>query len=160
MLVSGCLTIERMWRSIDWQTITVLGSAVGLESAITGTGLAKAAADLFAALGGGNPMMALAAVFVGTVVLTNVITNVASAVLMFSVAVSLANTLHVSFLPFAIILMFGASCAFISPTGFQTNMMVQKPGGYSFADYAKVGTPLTLIVAAVALLLAPIVYGF
>ena len=160
MLVSGCLTIQRMWESIDWQTIVVLGSAVGLESAITGSGLAKAAANLFAAVGGGDPMMALAAVFVGTVLLTNVITNVAAAVLMFSVAVSLANTLNVSFLPFAIILMFGASCAFMSPTGFQTNMMVQKPGGYVFSDYAKVGTPLTLIVGAVALLLAPIVYGF
>ena len=160
MLLSGCLTIDRLWQSVDWQTIVVLGAAVGLESAITGTGLAQQAANLFAAVGGRSPMMALAAVYVGTVVLTNVISNVASAVIMFSVAVSLANSLGVSFFPFAMILMSGASCAFINPAGFQTNLMVQRPGGYSFSDFATVGIPLTLVVGAVVLLLAPIVYGF
>ena len=160
MLVSGCLTIERFWQSVDWQTVTVLGAAVGLESAITGTGLAAQAANVFAALGGRSPMMALTAVFVGTVLLTNVITNVAAAVLMFSVAVSLATNLGVSFLPFAMILMSGASTAFINPAGFQTNLMVQEPGGYVFADFAKVGFPLTIIVGLIVLLLAPVVYGF
>ena len=160
MLLSGCLTIDRLWQSVDWQTIVVLGAAVGLESAITGTGLAKETADLFAAIGGRSPMMALTAVYVGTVLLTNVITNVAAAVLMFSVAVSLSTSLGVSFLPFAMILMSGASSAFMNPAGFQTNLMVQKPGGYVFSDFARVGLPLTLIVGLVVLLLAPVVYGF
>jgi di/tricarboxylate transporter len=160
MLLSGCLTIDRLWQSVDWQTIVVLGAAVGLESAITGTGLAQQAANVFASLGGGSPLVALIAVYVGTVVLTNVITNSAAAVIMFSVAVSLANNLGVSFLPFAMILMSGASSAFVNPAGFQTNLMVQTPGGYSFFDFARVGIPLTLIVGAVVLLLAPIVYGF
>lgn len=160
MLLSGCLTIDRLWQSVDWQTIVVLGAAVGLESAITGSGLAKATADLFAAVGGRSPMIALVAVYVGTVLLTNVITNVAAAVLMFSVAVSLATTLGVSFFPFAMILMSGASTAFMNPAGFQTNLMVQRPGGYVFSDFARVGIPLTLIVGLVVLSLAPIVYGF
>jgi di/tricarboxylate transporter len=137
-----------------------MGAAVGLESAVTGSGLARAAADAFASVGGGSRMMALAAVFIGTVALTNVISNVASAVLMFSVAQSLAMTLGVSFLPFAIVLMSAASCAFINPAGFQTNLMVQKPGGYVFSDYARVGIPLTIIVGFVILLLAPLMYGF
>ncbi|HKV33975.1 MAG TPA: SLC13 family permease [Pyrinomonadaceae bacterium] len=160
MLLSGCLTIDRLWQSVDWQTIVVLGAAVGLESAITETGLAQQAANLFASIGGRSPMIALVAVYAGTVVLTNVITNAAAAVIMFSVAVSLANSLEVSFLPFAMILMSGASTAFINPAGFQTNLMVQQPGGYIFSDFARVGIPLTLIVGAVVLLLAPIVYGF
>ena len=160
MLLSGCLTIDRLWKSVDWQTIVVLGAAVGLESAITGTGLARETANVFQTIGGSSPMMALTAVYVGTVLLTNVITNVAAAVLMFSVAVSLSTSLGVNFLPFAMILMSGASCAFINPAGFQTNLMVQKPGGYLFSDFAKVGIPLTLIVGLVVLLLAPIVYGF
>lgn len=160
MLLSGCLTIDRLWQSVDWQTIVVLGAAVGLESAITGTGLAQQAANLFATVGGRSPMIALIAVYVGTVLLTNVITNAAAAVIMFSVAVSLSNSLGVSFLPFAMILMSGASTAFINPAGFQTNLMVQKPGGYIFSDFARVGIPLTLIVGVVVLLLAPIVYGF
>ena len=160
MLLSGCLTIDRLWQSVDWQTIVVLGAAVGLESAITGTGLAREAANLFAPIGGRSPMMALTVVYVGTVVLTNVITNAAAAVIMFSVAVSLSTSLGVSFFPFAMILMSGASCAFINPAGFQTNLMVQRPGGYVFSDFVKVGFPLTVIVGAVVLLLAPIVYGF
>ena len=160
MLLAGCLTIDRLWQSVDWQTIVVLGAAVGLESAITGTGLAGETANLFAAIGGKSPMMALAAVYIGTVLLTNVITNVAAAVLMFSVAVSLSTAMGVSFFPFAMILMSGASSAFINPAGFQTNLMVQQPGGYVFSDFVKVGAPLTLIVGLVVLLLAPIVYGF
>ena len=160
MLASGCLTIDRLWQSVDWQTIVVLGAAVGLESAITGSGLAREAANLFATVGGRSPMAALTAVYVGTVLLTNVITNAAAAVIMFSVAVSLSTSLGVSFFPFAMILMSGASCAFINPAGFQTNLMVQQPGGYVFSDFAKVGLPLTVIVGAVVLLLAPIVYGF
>jgi di/tricarboxylate transporter len=160
MLLAGCLTIDRLWQSVDWQTIVVLGAAVGLESAITGSGLARETANWFAAIGGKSPMMALAAVYIGTVLLTNVITNVAAAVLMFSVAVSLSTALGVSFFPFAMILMSGASSAFINPAGFQTNLMVQKPGGYVFSDFVKVGAPLTLIVGLVVLLLAPIVYGF
>lgn len=160
MLVTGCLTIQRVWQSIDWQTIVVLGAAVGLESAITGSGLAKVAADFFGAIGGASPFAALVAVFVGTVLLTNVITNVAAAVLMFSVAVSLATSQGVSFLPFAMVLMSGASCAFINPAGFQTNLMVQGPGGYTFADFTKVGLPLTILVGIVVLLLAPLVYRF
>jgi di/tricarboxylate transporter len=160
MLLSGCLTIERLWQSVDWQTIVILGAAIGLEAAVTGSGLAAQTASLFGVIGGRSPMMALAAVYVGTVLLTNVITNVAAAVLMFSVAVSLSNTLGVSFLPFAMVLMSGASHAFINPAGFQTNLMVQQPGGYVFSDFARVGTPLTLIVGAVVVLLAPLVYGF
>ena len=160
MLISGCLTIDRLWQSIDWQTIVVLGAAVGLESAITGSGLANEAANLFAMVGGRSPMLALTAVFVGTMILTNVITNAAAAVMMFSVAMSLATRLGVNFLPFAIVLMSAASCAFINPAGFQTNLMVQKPGGYTFSDFAKVGIPLTLIVGAIVILLAPIMYGF
>lgn len=160
MLFTGCLTIDRLWQSVDWQTIVVLGAAVGLESAITGTGLAQQVANVFALLGGSSPLIALIAVYVGTVLLTNVITNAAAAVMMFSVAVSLANNLGVNFYPFAIILMSGASSAFINPAGFQTNLMIQQPGGYNFSDFAKVGFPLTLIVGAVVLLLAPIVYGF
>jgi hypothetical protein len=75
MLLTGCLTIQRAWQSLEWKTLVVLGAAVGLESAVTGSGLAKAAADLFAAIGGDSPLIALAAVFIGTVLLTNIISN-------------------------------------------------------------------------------------
>jgi di/tricarboxylate transporter len=160
MLATGCVTSKRVWNSLDWQTLVVLGAAVGLASAVTTSGLSQTMADLFTAIGGRSPRAALAAVFVGTIVMTNVVTNAAAASFMFPVALSLATRLGVNFMPFAIILMVGASCAFINPAGFQTNLMVQGPGGYSFIDFAKVGLPLTVIVGIVVLVLAPIVYGF
>jgi di/tricarboxylate transporter len=160
MLLSGCLPIERAWRSLDWKTLVVLGAAVGLESAVTGSGLSQKIAELCATIGGGSPRASLAVVLAGTLIMTNIITNAAAAAFMFPVALSMAQRLHVSFLPFVMILMVGASCAFINPAGFQTNLMVQEPGGYTFADFAKVGLPLTLVVGVVVILVAPLAYGF
>jgi len=160
MLLTGCLTSEQAWSSVQWKTIAVLGAALGLESAITGSGLSAKIAHLCASIGGGSPRIALAVVFVGTIVMTNLISNAASAAFMFPVALSLSEMLGVSFKPFAMIIMIAASCAFINPAGFQTNLMVQKDGGYGFMDFAKVGTPITLIVGVVVLLLAPMVYRF
>ncbi len=159
MLLSGCLPIERAWRSLDWKTLVVLGSAVGL-SAFTDSGLSQKIAELCAVLGGGSPRVSLDVVLAGTLIMTNIITNAAAAAFMFPVALSMALRLHVSFLPFVMILMVGASCAFINPAGFQTNLMVQGPGGYSFGDFAKVGLPLTLVVGVVVILVAPLAYPF
>jgi di/tricarboxylate transporter len=160
MLLTGCLTSEQAWRSVQWKTILVLGAALGLESAIAGSGLSTKIAHICASLGGSSPKIALAVVFVGTIIMTNLISNAAAAAFMFPVALSMSEMLGVNFKPFAMIIMIAASCAFINPAGFQTNLMVQKEGGYGFMDFAKVGTPLTFIVGAVVLLLAPIVYGF
>ena len=160
MLITGCLTMEQAWRSVQWKTIAVLGAALGLESAITGSGLSAIIAQLCALIGGRSPRIALAVVFAGTIIMTNLISNTATAAFMFPVALSLAQMLGISFKPFAMIIMVAASCAFINPAGFQTNLMVQKDGGYAFKDFAKVGTPITLIVGAVVLLLAPVVYAF
>jgi di/tricarboxylate transporter len=160
MLLTGCLPIERAWRSLDWKTLVVLGSAVGLQAAVTGSGLSQKIAELCGSIGGGNPRVSLAVVLVGTLIMTNIITNAAAAAFMFPVALSMAQRLHVSFLPFVMILMVGASCAFINPAGFQTNLMVQEPGGYTFTDFAKVGLPLTLVVGVVVIVVAPLAYRF
>ena len=160
MLLTGCLTAGKVWGSLDWQTIVVLGAAVGLEAAVTNSGLSAAFAGVIAGIGGSSPVIALSAVYVGTILMTNIITNAAAAAFMFPVALSLANSLGVSFMPFAMVLMSASTCAFINPAGFQTNLMVQEPGGYTFADFARVGVPLTLVIGAVVLSLAPLVYGF
>lgn len=159
MLATGCLSMEQAWQSVQWKTIAVLGAALGLESAITGSGLSGVIAQLCARMGGSSPRMALTVIFVGTIIMTNLISNTATAAFMFPVALSLSKMLGVSFKPFAMIIMIAASCAFINPAGFQTNLMVQKDGGYGFKDFAKAGIPLTVLVAVVVLLLAPLVYG-
>ena len=111
-------------------------------------------------LAGDNAHVALAVVFLGAIVMTNLITNAAAAAFMFPIALAVATTLQVNFMPFVIILMLGTSYAFINPAGYQTNLMVYEPGGYTFADFARVGIPLTLLVGVVAVLLTPIVFPF
>jgi di/tricarboxylate transporter len=92
--------------------------------------------------------------------MTNLITNAAAAAFMFPITVSIVSDLGVSFMPFAVVLMLGTSYAFLNPAGYQTNLMVQGPGGYEFMDYVRVGAPLTILVGIIAILLAPLVYSF
>ena len=160
MLLTGCMTVRQAAQSVEFDTVVVLGAAVGLESAIRASGLSDVIADLLMSLGGDNPYVALAVVFLGCVVMTNLITNAAAAAFMFPIAVSMAAQLNVNFMPFVVILMLGSPYAFINPAAYQTNLMVYEPGGYSFGDFAKVGLPLTVIAGTVVVLLAPVVYGF
>ena len=88
------------------------------------------------------------------------VTNVASAVFMFPIALTIAHGLGVSFMPFAITVMVGASCSFISPVSYQTNLMVYGPGEYSFGDFVKIGVPLSIVVGAITVLLTPMFFPF
>lgn len=160
MLLTGCLKFANAGRAIDWGTLIVIACAIGLESAVTQSGLAKYLGHGVNVLGAGNPQLALAAIFIGCTIMTNIITNNAAAAFMFPIALATAQEMGVSFMPFAITLMLAASCAFITPTGYQTNLMVWEPGGYKFTDFAKAGLPLTILVAAFTILLTPLVYGF
>jgi di/tricarboxylate transporter len=160
MLLTGCLSVHNAWRSIEWETLVVLAAAISLESAITNSGLSQVIADGIFAIGGSSPMLALSAVFLGCIVMTNIITNAAAAAFMFPVAMSLASQLEANPAPFIAILMLGSSYAFISPAGYQTNLMVMQPGRYRFFDYVKLGVPLTVVAGTTGLLLAPLVWQF
>jgi di/tricarboxylate transporter len=160
MLLTGCLSLSTAARSIDWATLVVIACAIGLESAVTRSGLADGIATLLTSLGGDNPYLALGVIFLGCTFMTNVITNNAAAAFMFPIALSTASQLNVNFMPFAVTLMVAASSAFITPTGYQTNLMVWAPGGYAFGDFAKIGTAMTLIVAVATLALAPLIFSF
>ena len=138
----------------------MIACAIGLESAVSHSGLAEVMATLFNSIGGTNPFIALIVVFLGCTLMTNIITNNAAAAFMFPIALSMAAQLGVNFMPFVIIMMVGSSCAFITPTGYQTNMMVWGPGGYAFTDFVKIGLPLTVCVGVVSILMAPLVFPF
>ena len=73
---------------------------------------------------------------------------------------AMASQLGINGMPFAITVMVGASCSFISPMGYQTNLMVYEPGGYKFTDFVKIGVPLTIVVGIVTLIIAPLVFPF
>lgn len=160
MLATGCLSMQTAAQSIDWGTLVVIACAIGLESAVSHSGLAEVMATLFNSIGGTNPFIALIVVFLGCTLMTNIITNNAAAAFMFPIALSMAAQLGVNFMPFVIIMMVGSSCAFITPTGYQTNMMVWGPGGYAFTDFVKIGLPLTVCVGVVSILMAPLVFPF
>ena len=86
--------------------------------------------------------------------------NNAAAVLMFPIALAVSEQLGVHFLPFAVAVMFAASASFITPLGYQTNLMVYGPGRYQFMDYVRLGFPLSLLVGSTAIGLIPFVWGF
>lgn len=160
MLATGCLSMKTAAQSIDWGTLIVIACAIGLESAVSHSGLAEVLATLFNTIGGTNPLIALTVVFMGCTLMTNIITNNAAAAFMFPIALSMAAQLGVNPMPFIVIMMVASSCAFITPTGYQTNMMVWGPGGYTFMDFVKIGLPLTVCVGVVAILTAPVVFPF
>jgi di/tricarboxylate transporter len=160
MLVTGCMTIRDAGHSVDFATLMVIASAMGLESAVTASGLSAQIGTFLGMLGGDNVYMALAVVFIGCILMDAMVTNVASAVFMFPIAMTIASALEVSFMPFVITVMVGASCSFISPVSYQTNLMVYEPGKYSFGDFVKVGIPLSILVGAVTVFLTPLFFPF
>lgn len=160
MIVSGCLTASRARRSVDLPVLVVIASSFALGNAMTETGAAQWVAGGLLGFGPLTPWLALALVYVLTAIFTEVITNNAAAVLMFPIALAVSEQLGVNFLPFAVAVMFAASASFITPLGYQTNLMVYGPGRYRFTDYVRVGAPLSVLVGAVAIGLIPLVWGF
>lgn len=160
MIVTGCLTASRARRSVDLPVLVVIASSFALGTAMTETGAAQWVASGLLGFGPMTPWVALAIVYVLTAMFTEAITNNAAAVLMFPIALAVAERLDVSFLPFTIAVMFAASASFITPLGYQTNLMVYGPGRYRFMDYVRIGAPLSLLVGGGAVGLIPLVWEF
>lgn len=160
MLASSCLNMENARNSIDYKVLLVIASAFALGTAVQKVGLADIIADQALLIANGNPLLMLALIYVATALLTETITNNAAAIVMFPIAMSGAHSLGVSTEPFAIAVMIAASASFVTPIGYQTNLMVLGPGGYRFSDYVKLGLPLSLLVAGISLWLIPQVWAF
>ena len=160
MLFTGCMDLRSAGKSVDFATLIVIASAMGLESAVTASGLSDVIGVFLGSLGGDNAYLALAVVFLGCIAMDAMVTNVASAVFMFPIALTIAEGLGVSFMPFAITVMVGASCSFISPVSYQTNLMVYGPGEYSFGDFVKAGVPLSILVGVITIALTPLFFPF
>lgn len=160
MLVTGCCAPVRALQSIEWSVLLVIAAALGISQAMQVTGAAEAIAATFLGVAGSNPVLALAVIYGITSLLTEMITNNAAAALMFPIALSVAESLGVSYMPFVISIMIGASASFSTPIGYQTNLMVYGPGGYKFTDFVRIGTPLNLLFWVITVCLAPLVYPF
>lgn len=160
MVISGCATSTEARRSIDWSVLLVIGAALGIGEAMNTSGAARAIAEQVVAFGGGRPWLVLLAIYAVTTLFTEMITNIAAAVLVFPIALSAAASLNVSFTPFVICIMMAASASFATPLGYQTNLMVYGPGGYRFTDYLRFGLPLNFLMMAVTVGLTPLVWPF
>ncbi|MEJ2666054.1 MAG: SLC13 family permease [Deinococcales bacterium] len=160
MVIARALPGAAVRRAIDWQVLIVIGCALGVGQAMTTSGLAGSVAHGLSTLAGASPLANLALLYLATALFTALLTNSAAAVLMFPVAASMAGSLHASVLPFAVTLMLAASASFATPVGYQTNLMVLGPGGYRFRDFVRIGLPVTLVTAVVALVVIPLVWPF
>jgi di/tricarboxylate transporter len=146
--------------SLDTGILLAIAAAVGLGEAMVASGAAEILAGYAVSLGGDNPRRALALIYIATVICTEVVTNNAAAAVMIPPALATAHRLGVSYEPFVFAVMVAASASFITPIGYQTNLMVYGPGGYRFTDYMKVGIPLSLAVGALAIGLIPRIWPF
>lgn len=153
------ISFEDATSSIDYPVLVILACALGLGGAVIDSGLAHWLANGLLTLSS-SPYISLVLLYGLTVVLTESISNNAAAVIMLPIALAVAEQLGVSHLPFAVMVMISASASFITPIGYQTNLMVMGPGGYHFSDYFKLGAPLSVLVASIALLLIPIIWPF
>lgn len=160
MLVFGCCSPSQAIRGIDWSVLLVIAAALALGEALESSGAAAVIASSFIRLAGDNPWWMLVAIYAITTLLTEIITNNAAAALIFPIALSLANQLNVSYVPFVIAIMVAASASFATPIGYQTNLMVYGPGGYKFSDFLRIGVPLNVLYGLVTAGLTPLIYPF
>jgi di/tricarboxylate transporter len=161
MIISGCLKPDEAYQSIDWQVIFLLGGILPLGLALTETGTAQwLAGTVLKPLADLGPYAVLAALYLITALLTEGMSNAASAILLAPVALSLAAVMGLEPRPFLMAITFAASTSFATPIGFQTNTMIYAPGGYRFTDFTRVGAPLNLIFCGIAVMFIPVFWPF
>ncbi|PFG11037.1 SLC13 family permease [Marinobacter sp. LV10MA510-1] len=151
MVLVGLLSAEEAYKSIDWSIIVLLAAMIPVGQALETSGGAQLLASQMLALGGDFSLAAvLAMLLVVTLLLSNVINNAAAAIVVAPVALSLATSLNVPTDAVLMAVAMGASSAFMTPIGHQSNALVMEPGGYQFGDYWRLGLPLSIIVTVVA----------
>jgi di/tricarboxylate transporter len=160
MVATGCLNLNIARRSIDYPVLAGIGASFALGFALAESGAATLLASYIGDIARGDPFWALVVLYVATVILTELITNNAAGVLMFPIAMAVAHDGGVNFMPYVIAVMVGASAGFITPIGYQTNLMVYGPGGYRWADFIRFGVPLSILVGICSMLIIPRVWTF
>jgi di/tricarboxylate transporter len=156
MAVGRCIGTDRIYRNVELRVLVLLAAMLPLGIAIEKTGAADALVKgAFALLPMDQPIVALAVVYGLTMLMTELITNNATAVLMTPIALALAEQLGVQAAPFLVAVALAASTSFSTPIGYQTNTMVYAAGGYTFKDFLKVGVPLNLLFWGVSVWAIP-----
>lgn len=161
MVALGCISSADARRSIEWQVLITIAAAFGVGTALQNSGAATViATSLVNSTQVWGPIAALAIIYLLGSILTEVITNNAAAVLMFPFCLETARLYNSDPFPFIIALILSASASFMTPIGYQTNMMVYGPGGYRFSDFLRIGVPLNFLLWIVAVVLIPLIWPF
>ncbi len=160
-LAMGLASAADLRRQVPWQIMAIIGSALVISEAMVATGSgALLASALLTAAGPYGPYAALAAVLLLSWVLTELMSNNAAAALTFPVALGVAAQLGLGPQPFVMAVLYGASCSFLTPYGYQTNLMVMSPGRYGLRDYLRAGAPVAAVFLGVALVAIPVFFPF
>jgi di/tricarboxylate transporter len=161
MILSGALTMDEAYQSIDWRVIFVIAGMLPLGIALDRTGAAQLIADgVVGLVGAWGPLAVMGGLFVLAALASQFMPNPAVAVLLAPIALNAASDLNVSPYPMMMTVAVSASAAFLSPVGHPANLLIMGPGGYKFADYLKIGIPLTLLVFVVVLIAMPLIWPF
>lgn len=164
LLLAGVIRPQEAYESIDWSVIFLIAAFVPVGSAVLETGTADFIAGGLLWLSGILPFAApwavLTLLYLATSLLTQMVSNAAAAIVLAPIAISLADSLGVDARPFLVAVCFAASAEFMTPMGYQTNMMVYSPGGYRFIDYVRFGAPLNVLFWLLATVLIPQFWPF
>lgn len=161
MIVTGCLQMRDAYKALQGEVLLLIAGTIALGAAMQKTGTSQLYAETFLGLFANfSPVVVLGAIILLTSISTQILSNNATAVLLLPIAISTAIGIEVDPKPFIIGVCFGASACFATPVGYQTNLLVYGPGGYSFKDYLKLGIPLNIFVVMAGMCTIPIFWPF
>ncbi|EWY36934.1 citrate transporter [Skermanella stibiiresistens SB22] len=161
ILISGVLSVEQVYRSINWTTVILVGAMMPLSTAMEQTGAALLLAEsLVRLVGDAGPYALLTGLFVFSAVLGQVISNTATALIIIPISVVAAQQMGVSTQPVLMCVCVACAGAFLTPVATATNLMVMEPGAYKFGDYWKLGLPMLIWCFILGVVLVPMIWPF
>lgn len=158
LVTTQCLRTSEAIGALDFNVLFLLIGTIPLGAALTSTGLTDDLGELLMTTVGHRPVLMISAIYLVTNVLTALVSNTATAVLMAPLAIGIAQTLGVEAKPFVMAVAFAASASFATPMGYQTNIIVMGPAGYKFSDYLRLGIPLSILIWVLASIAIPLIW--
>ena len=161
MVLTGCLTMDEAYDSIDWRTVFLVGGMLTLGIAMENTGTAQFLSNLLLGMIGDlGPTALLAGIYLLSALITQPMSNAAAVVLMVPIAVDTAMGIDANILTFVMAAVIGAATSFVTPVGHKANVLVFGPGGYKFVDFTRVGILLTVFLFVVSMIFLPILWPY